>query len=208
MRGLLSPRTPRSASIYQDTLDFLTDLGADLLPFSPLADTRLPDGTQGVYLGGGFPELFAPDIAANNQMRTAVEAHARADRPIYAECGGLMVLGNTLATFAGDVQPMWGVLPFGSRMQRETLTIGYCEVVAERSSPSMPAGTRVRGHEFHWSLGDDPPAEYAAYRVLPEGRREGFVVGATVGSYVHLNLVAYPALADRFVNRCAAVTAD
>jgi cobyrinic acid a,c-diamide synthase len=190
---------------YQDTLDVLADAGAELVPFSPLADQRLPEGTQGVYLGGGFPELFARDIAANEPIRAAVRLYVRDGHPVYAECGGLMALGQTLTTFEGDVQPMWGILPFASRMQRDSLTIGYREVEAVQSSPLMPVGTRVRGHEFHWSTGDPPAAECAAYRVLSDDRREGFVVGATVGSYVHLNLVAYPQLAAHFVQACAAV---
>lgn len=190
---------------YQDTLDVLADAGAELFPFSPLADQRLPDGTQGVYLGGGFPELFAREIAANEPIRAAIRSHTRAAHPVYAECGGLMALGQTLTTFEGDVQPMWSILPFASRMQRDRLTIGYREVEAVQSSPLMPVGTRVRGHEFHWSTGDPPAAECAAYRVLPDHRPEGFVVGATIGSYVHLNLVAYPELAARFVQACAAV---
>lgn len=190
---------------YQDTLDVLSDAGAELVPFSPLAEQRLPESTQGLYIGGGFPELFARDIADNLPMGAAVRSHARSGRPVYAECGGLMALGRTLTTFDGDVQPMWGLLPFASRMQRDLLTIGYCEVEAVQSSPLMPTGTRVRGHEFHWSTGDPPGPESAAYRVLPEERPEGFVVGATVGSYVHLNLVAYPELAARFVQACASV---
>jgi cobyrinic acid a,c-diamide synthase len=98
---------------------------------------------------------------------------------------------------------MFGILPLASGMQRETLTIGYREVEALRPTPLMLAGTRVRGHEFHWSLAAAPPRPIAAYQVIGEDRVEGFCVGETLGSYVHLNLAGAPQLAQRFVRTCA-----
>jgi len=189
---------------YQDTIDLLRECGADIVPFSPLDDETLPGETAGVYLGGGFPELYAKEIAANHRMRAAIRAHARQQRPIYAECGGLMALGETLTTFDGETLPMFGVVPVASRMQREALTIGYREIAALHASPLMDPGTRVRGHEFHWSVADPPPMEVAAYRVLDDGDRfEGFCVGSTLASYVHLNLAGAPHLAHHFVASCA-----
>jgi len=190
---------------YQDTMDLLAECGADVVQFSPLADDALPDGVQGLYLGGGFPELYAERLAANHGMRAAVQEHARAGRPIYAECGGLMALGETLTTFDGRTLPMFGVLPVASRMQRETLTIGYRQVEALRPSPLMAKGSRVRGHEFHWSDAEPPPAHLAAYRLLGEERVEGVCLGATLASYVHLNLAGAPDLARRLVATCAVV---
>jgi len=189
---------------YQDTFDVLQDRGAELVPFSPLEDSALPDHVQGVYVGGGFPELYAHELGRNAPMRLALRLHAERGGPIYAECGGLMALGRSLTTFEGETLPMFGVLPVASRMQRETLTIGYREVECLRSSPLMVEGARVRGHEFHWSVADPPPAELAAYRLTDSGALEGFSVGATLGSYVHLNLAGAPELAQRFVMSCSA----
>ena len=188
---------------YQDTIDLLAECGADIVAFSPIDDDGLPPDVEGLYLGGGFPELHAGAIAANRRMRAALREHARRGRPIYAECGGLMALGQTLTTFEGETLEMFGILPVDSRMQRQTLTIGYREVEAVRSSPLMLSGTRVRGHEFHWSVTDPPPESLAAYRVLGDERLEGFCMGSVVGSYVHLNMAGAPQIARRFVASCA-----
>ncbi|MGI9147864.1 MAG: cobyrinate a,c-diamide synthase [Chloroflexota bacterium] len=188
---------------YQDTIDVLRECGAEIVPFSPVNDEELPANTHGLYLGGGFPELYAPELARNIGLRTALQEHARHSRPIYAECGGLMTLGRSLSTFDGQTLPMFGLLPLDSRMQHERLTIGYREVTALRQSPLMDPQTRVRGHEFHWSVADPPTESIAAYRVVAEDRLEGFCIGATLGSYVHLNLAGAPAIARRFVMSCA-----
>ena len=188
---------------YQDTIDVLRECGAEIVPFSPLDDERLPADTDGLYLGGGFPELYATELARNDGLRTALQEHARQGGPIYAECGGLMALGRSLSTFEGQTLPMFGLLPLDSRMQRERLTIGYREVTAVRSSPLMEAGTRVRGHAFDWSVADPPTDSIAAYRIVADDRFEGFCVGATLGSYVHLNLAGAPEIARRFVAACA-----
>jgi cobyrinic acid a,c-diamide synthase len=188
---------------YQDTIDLLAESGAEIVRFSPVDDEVLPPHLDGLYLGGGFPELHARAIAANHRMRAELQEHAARGHPIYAECGGLMALGQTLTTFEGETLEMFGILPVNSRMQHETLTIGYREVEALRPSPLMPAGTRVRGHEFHWSLAEAPPAPVAAYRIVGEDRLEGFCIDGTLASYVHLNLAGSPEIAQRFVALCA-----
>jgi cobyrinic acid a,c-diamide synthase len=169
----------------------LAECGAEVVPLSPLADAALPARSQGVYLGGGFPELFAEQLTANTRIRATLQEHAQHGRPIYAECGGLMVLGQTLTTFEGQTWPMFGLLPVASRTQRQHLTIGYREVEALRLSVLMPAGGRVHGHEFHWSKADPPPSHLATYRLVGQDRLEGFSLGATLASYVHLNLAAH-----------------
>jgi cobyrinic acid a,c-diamide synthase len=190
---------------YQDTMDLLAECGAELVPFSPLDDASLPVHVDGLYIGGGFPELHAPALSANASMRASIHRHAAAARPIYAECGGLMALGHSLSTFDGQTLPMFGLLPVASRMQREALTIGYREVTAVRDLPLMPRGASVRGHEFHWSIADAPPPALAAYRLSgPVERLEGFCLGSTLASYVHLNLAGAPHLARRFVEHCTA----
>ena len=187
---------------YQDTIDLLRDCGADVVPFSPLDDVALPSDTRGVYIGGGFPELYARELAANQPMRAAIRGHVAREMPLYAECGGLMALGQTLTTFEGETLPMFGVLPAASRMQRRTLTIGYREVESLRSSPLMPKGMRVRGHEFHWSVANPPTAQVAAYRLSDSDALEGFCIGSTLASYIHLNFAGTPALARSFVTAC------
>jgi len=188
---------------YADTFDLLAELGAEVVPFSPLDDDQLPQALDGVYLGGGFPELYARELAANAGMRHDFEQLARRGVPMYAECGGLMALGRELVTFEGEHCAGFGLLPLVSRMGRDRLTIGYREVEAVRTSALLEKGQRVRGHEFHWSVADAPPPALAAYRVLPDGPLEGYCVGSILGSYVHLSFAADPAPLARFVQSAA-----
>lgn len=194
---------------YEDSLDVLEAWGADLAPFSPLDDDTLPSGTQGVLLGGGFPELFAADLAANTPMRDAVRVAARQGLPIYGECGGLMYLGRTLTDLEGRRHDMVGLVPCDSVMRRERLSLGYRSATAAHSSPILERGATVRGHEFHYSeLGESVPAATAAYRVAErDGALEGYATGRVLASYVHVHLGSDPAMARRLVATCSQVDA-
>jgi cobyrinic acid a,c-diamide synthase len=190
---------------YVDTFDLLADLGAEVVSFSALDDMSLPADVDAVYLGGGFPELYAREIAANIGMRRSLEQHVGRGAPLYAECGGLMALGQTLVTLDGERLAGFGLLPLVSRMTRDRLTIGYREVEALRPTALLDRGERMRGHEFHWSTADPPQAGMAAYRLLPDGALEGYCVGSIVASYVHLSFAASPAPLARFVRAAAQV---
>ena len=191
---------------YQDSLDLLAAWGAEIIPFSPLDDAALPAGAGGVYLGGGFPELFAAELAANAPMLDSIRRAIAAGVPVYAECGGLMYLGRTLSDLDGRQYPMVGALPVVSSMAERRLHLGYREVAAAADGPLLRAGQTVRGHEFHWSVLQEPPdAAGAAYRVVSQdGRPEGFRAGSVWASYIHIHLGSRPGLAQRFVDTCAA----
>lgn len=190
---------------YPDGLDLLSAWGAEIVPFSPLADTALPPQTSGVYLGGGFPELFAAPLAANTAMRTALQHAAARGLPIYAECGGLMYLCQALEDLDGQAHAMAGVVPGRSVMQGMRLTLGYRTLRAAHSHCLLAAGETVRGHEFHCSsLLDIPSAIPAAYEVLDQpGRREGFVTQQVLASYMHVHFGSKASLAPRLVATCA-----
>lgn len=190
---------------YEDSLSLLESLGAELIPFSPLADAKLPDGAQGVYLGGGFPELFAVELSENQAMHDALTQAARVGLPIYGECGGLMYLGRTLTDFDGRRHAMVGLLPLASAMQRQRVTVGYRAVRAERDTLLMTAGAQAMGHEFHYSQLTAPVAPgTAAYRLVERGNApEGYAAGNILASYVHLHFGSDPALAARLVAACA-----
>ena len=190
---------------YQDSLDLLEAWGAELAPFSPLEDESLPAGTSGIYLGGGFPELFAAELSANQPMHVAIRDAASRGVPVYAECGGLMYLGESLADLDGGLHTMTGVIPAVSRMSGTRLTLGYREVEAVSDGPLLPKGQKVRGHEFHWSTLDlEPDPARSAYRVVNQaGRSEGFHLGSVWASYIHIHLGSHPSLAKRFVETCA-----
>ncbi len=191
---------------YQDNLDLLSAHGAELLEFSPLVDERLPPGTAGVYLGGGFPELFARDLARNLPLIAELRCAAAAGMPIYAECGGLMYLGQGLIDADNEYHDMVGAIPDWSSLRMPRLTLGYRKVRARQDTPLLRRGEVVRGHEFHYSVLDrQPPRDNAAYDVLgKQSRREGYSSGNLLASYVHLHCGSSPSLAPRLVDRCAA----
>src|SRR5262245_16327066 len=154
---------------YAENLDLLRAAGAELVAWSPLADAEVPD-VDGLYLGGGYPELHAERLADNAAMRKSVRRFAEAGRPIYAECGGLMYLADSLEDAAGRVHPMAGLLPAAVRMREHRLTLGYAEVTLAAATLLGPAGTVVRGQEFHAStLGVVPSSIARIYRVRTPG---------------------------------------
>ncbi|MYC35765.1 MAG: cobyrinate a,c-diamide synthase [Chloroflexi bacterium] len=191
---------------YQDSLDLLEAWGAEIVPFSPLEDASLPEGAGGVYLGGGFPEMFAAELSANRPMLDSIRQAAERDVPIYGECGGLMYLGRSLTGFDEVAYPMAGLIPAVSAMSQSRLSLGYREVEARADGPLLPAGQQVRGHEFHWSTLEQPPQDgESVYRVVNQGGRpDGFRAGSVWGTYVHVHLGSAPGLALRFVETCAA----
>ena len=190
---------------YQDSLDLLESWGAELVPFSPLQDSILPQGVGGIYIGGGFPEMLARELAENSPMHAAIRDAVSLGVPVYAECGGLMYLGRRLSDLEGVQHPMVGVIPAVSTMSQRRLTLGYREVESCTDSPLLLRGQRVRGHEFHWSTLEQPPdPAQSVYRVVDEDNRaEGFQVGSVWASYVHIHLGSDPSLARRFVDICA-----
>jgi cobyrinic acid a,c-diamide synthase len=189
---------------YQDSLDLLEAWGAELVPFSPLDDAALPPNVGGVYIGGGFPEMFARELAENRPMLESMRRALAQEVPVYAECGGLMYLGQSLSDLEGTDYPMVGALPVVSSMSNSRLTLGYREVEACADTPLLQRGQRVRGHEFHWSVLAEPPhPEQSVYRVVDqENRPEGFRIGSVWASYIHIHLGSAPGLAQRFVDTC------
>jgi cobyrinic acid a,c-diamide synthase len=194
--------------LYEQNLDLLREAGARIVFFSPLHDTALPGGTQALYLCGGFPELYAAELAANTSMRAAIRAAAESDMPVYAECGGLMYLTESLRDQEGSVFPMVGVLQGQSEMTKR-LTLGYRTIQGNGKSWLWREGETMRGHEFHYSAWQPHPPPTPACTILAdewqsEPRSEGAKVRNTIASYVHLHFLAYPALAERFVAAAAA----
>jgi cobyrinic acid a,c-diamide synthase len=192
---------------YEENLELLQAAGARLAFFSPLRDTALPDGTAGVILSGGFPEVHATRLAANVSMKQALRnAHERG-LPIYAECGGFMYLTEAIIDFNGCEHCMVGLLP-GRSVMSKRLTLGYRLARAVGASWLFASGELVRGHEFHYSHWENRPADLPpAYTLLPSSGAggawaDGACVGNLLASYIHLNFWAKPELAERFVAAC------
>jgi len=185
---------------YEDNLDLLRAWGAEIVEFSPLADAELPTGIAAVYLGGGFPELFAAELAANLPMHSALRAAAADGMPIYGECGGYMYLGQQLTDATGRCHAMAGLLPGGSSMRGGRLSLGYRELRALRAGPICEAGTRLRAHEFHWSVSNAARSEQeAAYVLDRDGGLIGQCSGSVTASYMHVHFATLPTIAPRFV---------
>jgi cobyrinic acid a,c-diamide synthase len=182
---------------YAENTELLEAAGAEVVTVDPLRDEALPDGTTGLVVGGGFPEVHAADLSANTTLQADIAALAARGGPVAAECAGLLYLARSL-----DGVPMCGVLATDAVMSPR-LTLGYREAVALSDSVLAPAGTRVRGHEFHRTVATPAAGPAPAWR-WPDGGPEGFVSGGVHASYLHLNWAGSPALAERFVSACAA----
>ncbi len=189
---------------YVDGLETLAAAGAEIVRFSPLADDELP-ACDGLYLGGGFPEMFAARLEANRSMRESVAAAIAAGLPTYAECGGLVYLCRHLEV-EGRIYRMAAALPLEARMTGRRQALGYVETAARRANILMPAGATARGHEFHWSAVEWEPQDYAydCRSGRPgSARPEGFCSGSMLASYVHLHFGGNRAAAAAFVSAAA-----
>jgi cobyrinic acid a,c-diamide synthase len=161
----------------------------------------------GLYFGGGYPELHAKALADNRSLRQEIRQLSRKNMPIYGECGGFMYLCREMGDTHGDVFPMTGCLPFGTRMLDRLKALGYREITQTQATVLGPAGQTARGHEFHYSaIADGTVDANGVYRVTDRAgmqkSAEGFVVDQTLGSYVHLHFGSCPQAATHFVNTC------
>ncbi|GHA81645.1 cobyrinate a,c-diamide synthase [Streptomyces termitum] len=182
---------------YAEHTELLEAAGAEVVAFDPLRDEALPEGTAGLVIGGGFPEVYGAELSANEPLRKAVAELAASGAPVAAECAGLLYLARSL-----DGHPMCGILDADARMSGR-LTLGYRDAVAVGDSPLAAAGTRVRGHEFHRTVIEPGAGERPAWGLFqPERRLEGFVRGGVHASYVHTHWAGAPGTAARFVEHC------
>ncbi|MGH9913840.1 MAG: cobyrinate a,c-diamide synthase [Pyrinomonadaceae bacterium] len=191
---------------YQENLDLLENYGAEIVEFSPLADAHLPEAIDGLYFGGGYPELYAAELAANDSMRAEVALFAHSNAPVYAECGGLMYLTEAIVDTEGREHSMVGVFPTRARMQPCLAALGYVEVEGMKHTECLGVGEKARGHEFRYSTIDEMPGEIArsyCLRTKAGERTEGFTIGRVLASYIHLHFGSCPEMAARFVAACA-----
>ncbi len=182
---------------YEDNLDLLREAGAELVPFSPLDDPGLPDSVDLVYVGGGYPEVFASQIAANHSFRASIQAYHKQGGAILAECGGLMACAQTLRDGSGHDHAVWGLIPVRVVMKSRFQALGYVTIETENETLLGPQGTSVRGHEFHYSaLEPLQPLCYATRLVRSDGapRPDGIQIGGLLAGYAHLHFGSNPAV--------------
>ena len=193
---------------YSDNLELLRQAGAQLRFFSPLAGETVPADADGLYLGGGYPELFAKRLSQNEHFLRDVRRSVRSGMPIYAECGGLMALSQRIDTIEGKSYPMAGVFSFGTRMLNKRKALGYTEVELRRPCLLGAPGWRLRGHEFHYSEivnfdGSELDFAYELHgRSGMSNRLEGYSKGSVLASYIHLHWGSLPQAPSAFVRAC------
>lgn len=194
---------------YEDNLRRLEDLGAELIRFAPTRDRALPDA-DGLYIGGGYPEVMARELSSNSSMLQGIRRFAGDGHPIYAECGGLMYLSEGIRTLDGTRWPMLALLPGVAAMAVRLQALGYVEV--ETCVPTVlgPAGLIFRGHQFRYSTLEASGGQLRAdpaYRVAPKWGapfQEGFARANVLGSYVHAHWASNPAVPEGFISSCLA----
>jgi cobyrinic acid a,c-diamide synthase len=194
---------------YEDNLELLNNAGAEIRFFSPLTDPAIPRGAGALYIGGGYPELYAKGLSENISLRTSIKNWAASGKPLYAECGGLMYLSRGIYDFEGAFFAMAGVLPFETRMTNGRSRLGYRQVSLKEDCVIGNKGDVLRGHEFHYSeiiaRGEHDPTVSEIYSVKNGSRQalpgEGYRYKRTVASYIHIHFGSNPAIAREFVNQ-------
>jgi cobyrinic acid a,c-diamide synthase len=187
---------------YKENLEALEANNAKIIPFSPLNDDELPD-VDGIYIGGGYPEIFAEGLESNESMRKSIYKYYNEDNPIYAECGGLMYLSKSINT-----KNMCNVFKYPSKMTKNVQALSYVISEAQKDNIILKKGDRFKGHEFHYSkvdIGNSKP-EFA-FKIIRgtgiSGSKDGLMAKNTVASYVHTHVAACPQFALNFTRNAS-----
>ncbi len=183
---------------YADNLDLLREMGAELIPFSPLQDAQLPTALDGLYLGGGYPELYLEQLAANSSMRASVRQAVQGGLPTVAECGGFMYLHEHI-----EGVPMAGVIPGGAHMQKRLQNFGYINLTAQKDTLLCEKGAEIRAHEFHYATSEDAGNACMARKPLRD-TTWSCVHGTNTlfAGYPHLHFHANPEFAAELIRHC------
>lgn len=192
---------------YQDGLDVLKQNGAILVPFSPVSDTELPENLDGIYIGGGFPEVFIKELAENKGIMLKIRAAGKSGMPVFAECGGLMYLTEAIVDIENNEFPMVGLVPAKCFMQKSLVGMGYIEAEPLADNIIAQPGTKLRGHEFHYSKIEPTVPDFKyAFKLARNRYRDtildGYACGNLLASYAHLHFASNPDAARRFIAIC------
>ncbi|MBF0486775.1 MAG: cobyrinate a,c-diamide synthase [Nitrospirae bacterium] len=179
---------------YEDNLDYLCAAGAEIVFFSPINDDKIPNGVGTVYLGGGYPELYAERLSSNRNMLRSMRDFALRGGAIYAECGGFMYLTQGIVDLNGHIFPMAGIFPVKTKMAKKRVKLGYREVTLTSDSILGKKGAKLRGHEFHYSEMEDMPPSVETIYDSHEGTTGYRIKNCTAG-YVHLHFASNPQIA-------------
>ncbi len=193
---------------YQDNLDLLKHLGVELAAFSPLKDRKLPENISGLYLGGGYPELFADELASNKSMMEQIRAASSSRMPIWAECGGLMYLSEAIISFEGRKTGMAGIIPASAAMKKGLRALGYYSGRLRYDSWMGKAGDELTGHVFHWSELTDikPGSPFQLHLKKDSGSaseiEDGFFINNSWAGYMHIHFASNPKIVHNYIAAC------
>ena len=193
---------------YAESLSALTDAGAELIPFSPMRDTVLPENLGGLYLPGGYPELYARELSENTALRQQICKAVTDGLPTVAECGGFLYLGQQLEDSQGISYPMAGVLPGTARRQQRLVRFGYTTLIARQDSLLFEKGEQIPVHEFHYWDSTHNGEDFEAIKpVTGKSWTCGFAGPSLYAAFPHLYLGGNTRLAERFVKAAAVYAA-
>lgn len=189
---------------YQDNLDILRQNGARLVIFSPLTDKKLPKDVNGLYIGGGFPEIFAARLARNVKLKNDIRLKTNLGLPIYAECGGLMYLAKEIIDLKGRKFPFTGIFNAKITMGKKRAALGYAALTALRDNILSKKGDKIRAHMFHWSYFTQKPRNNLAYKCEKNGNisYDGLIKKNVLAGYAHLHFAANIKFAQNFIASC------
>lgn len=189
--------------IYEESLDTLRDAGCEIRFISPVHDSGLPEDADGLYIPGGYPELYADKLEANVSMRKSVADSIKEGMPVVAECGGFLYLGKKLADRDGVYHEMAGVLPGEAKNGGKLIRFGYAELESSKDSMLLKKGERIPVHEFHYWDSTDNGCDLSASKTLSGRTWEcGFAGDTMYAGFPHLYMAGRPEMAERFVRAC------
>ncbi len=172
---------------YQDNFELFEQEGIDIVFFSPLHDQRLPEDMDGIYIGGGYPELYADDLSKNEEMRKQIKAWVDLGGPLFCECGGFMYMTQELIDLKNEHFPMVGAFPAKVAMNNRLSRLGYREATLTDNCIFGETGDVLYGHEFHYSSIKEMDPAVATVFKLQDGKKEGYVIKNVLGGYLHLH---------------------
>ncbi|MEX2416729.1 MAG: cobyrinate a,c-diamide synthase [Paenibacillaceae bacterium] len=189
---------------YEENLELLRAYGAELIFFSPLSGEVAPQSADGLYIGGGFPEEFASELAGQLDVLQSLKAAVREGKPVFAECGGFMLLTERMIQSDGSTHSMAGIIPGEVRMQHKLAALGYREISGLPGNFLLSDRDRARGHEYHYSTFHPYEEIKPAYhsKGLRKDQPEGYAADNVIAGYTHIHFASCPSLVERWLNRC------